>query len=598
MTVPEKIERLRRRMRAHNVDVYYIPTNDFHGSEYLCDYFKCREYISGFNGSAGTLIVTADEAGLWTDGRYFLQAEAQLEGSGITLYRSGEDGVPSIRKFLYQHLRERQTLGMDGRVVPAAWLEVMKKALTKKGVYVKWDIDLVGEIWDERPDISREPVSLLGEKYSGQSREEKIKKFRAEMKRRKADYFVLTSLEEIGWLLNLRGSDIHCNPVAMAFVIISQERVLLFAHTEGFSEAIKDTFENAGIVLQEYEEIYRYLKAISDDSRVYLDKNVVNAAIVQALPPLVKTVSSPSPIVLWKAVKNPVEVENIKKAHIKDGLAVTRLICWIKTNIGKIEMSECSVAEKLEEFRMEQENYIGPSFDTIAGYAEHGAIVHYTANAETDKKLQPENFLLLDVGGHYLEGTTDVTRTLMLGDADDEQKRHYTAVLRGNLELSAAKFLYGCTGVTVDILARRPLWEMGYSYTHGTGHGVGYLLNVHEGPNFIHYKPKKANESAVFEEGMVTSDEPGLYFAGQYGIRLENLILCVKREKTEYGQFMGFDVLTYVPFDRDAIAAGQMSREEIGILNHYHRLVYETLSPYLEDDEREWLKEACAPISA
>lgn len=598
MTVPEKIERLRRRMRAHHVDVYYIPTNDFHGSEYLCDYFKCREYISGFNGSAGTLIVTANEAGLWTDGRYFLQAEAQLEGSGITLYRSGEEGVPTIRKFLFSHLRERQTLGMDGRVVPAAWLDIMKKALTKKNVYVKWDIDLVGEIWDERPDISREPVSLLGERYSGQSRKDKIKKFRAEMKRRKADYFVLTSLEEIGWLLNLRGSDIHCNPVAMAFVIISQERVLLFAHTEVFSETITDIFEKEGIILQEYEEIYRYLKAISDDSRVYLDKNVVNASIVQALPPLVKVVSSPSPIVLWKAIKNPVEVDNIKMAHIKDGLAVTRLICWIKTNIGKIDMSECSVAEKLEEFRIQQENYIGPSFDTIAGYAEHGAIVHYTANSETNKKLLPENFLLLDMGGHYLEGTTDVTRTLMLGEATDEQKRHYTAVLRGNLDLSAAKFLYGCTGVTVDILARRPLWEMGYSYTHGTGHGVGYLLNVHEGPNFINYRSKKANESAVFEEGMVTSNEPGLYFAGQYGIRLENLILCVKREKTEFGQFMGFDVLTYVPFDKDAIAVGQMSREEIGMLNHYHRQVYETLSPYLEGDEKEWLKEACAPLSA
>ena len=598
MTVDEKIEALRARMKSNKVDMYYIPTDDFHFSEYVSDYFKCREFISGFNGSAGTVVVSMNEAGLWTDGRYYIQAEQQLKGSSITLYKSGLEGVPKIKDYIIDRMEKGDVLGCDGMVVSTTWAEDMKKSLEAKGAEIDCGLDLVDDIWEDRPALKSKPVMLLDNCYCGETRESKIQRLRNYMDENGADYHVITSLDDIAWLLNIRGNDIHCNFVVLSYLVISSDKIWLFADCEAFGNEVRKALEDVGVILMPYNAIYPYMQSISAGSRIMLDKNIVNQAITESFNEGVKIIDMVNPTVLWKAVKNDIEIRNMKLAHIKDGVAVTKFIYWIKKNIGKTAMTELSVIDKLEKIRNKGENYKGPSFDTIAGFGEHGAIVHYSASKETDVVIEPDNLLLVDTGGHYLEGTTDVTRTILIGNnATDEQKKYYTAVLRGNLNLCNAHFMYGCSGVSLDYLARQPLWDMGCNYNHGTGHGVGYLLNVHEPPNAFRFRVLPfAGENAVLEEGMITSDEPGMYFEGKFGIRLENLILCVKHEKTNYGQFMGFEPLTYVPFDKDVIDTKQMSDKEKELLNDYHKKVYEKISPHLEDDEKEWLEEACAPI--
>jgi Xaa-Pro aminopeptidase len=409
---------------------------------------------------------------------------------------------------------------------------------------------------------------------------------------------ILTSLDDIAWLLNIRGSDIPCNPVVLSYLIVQQKECCLFAGEDIFSAQDRETLAQDGIRFLPYEDIYRCVGEIPENECICVDKRTINAVLVENFPKNLKIVDTVSPIILWKAVKNAVEIENEREAHIRDGVAVTRFIYWIKHNIDKLPLTEISAAEKLESFRRQGKNYLGPSFEPIAGYAEHGAIVHYSATKETDARLLPENFLLLDTGGQYLEGTTDITRTILLGGkATAEQKKYYTAVLRGNLNLCAAKFRYGCSGVALDYAARQPLWEMGCDFNHGTGHGVGYLLNVHEAPNAFRYKILNgAGQNVVLEAGMITSDEPGIYLTGKYGIRLENMILCVKREKNEFGQFMGFEPLTFVPFDRDAVDAGQMSEKERTLFNEYQQQVLEKIGPFLSKEEREWLTDVCAPL--
>lgn len=598
MGVKERVSRLRERMEEYRISVYIIPTNDFHGSEYVGGYFKAREYVSGFTGSAGTLVITKEEAGLWTDGRYFLQAEEQLADTGITLYKMGEEGVPAVNQFVYSKLPVNGVVGCDGRMVSAAWKEGMEQMLAPKKGTVNSQYDLAGEIWSDRPAVSKEKAWILPETYAGESRQSKIEKVQQLLKKREAQSFLFTSLDDIAWLLNIRGNDIPYNPVLLSYLSIEQNRCVLFAHSGAFTKAEKETLGKDNVVFREYEEIYDYVHTFPHESRILLDKRTINAKIVENFPEEIKIVDSINPVTSWKSVKNETEVENEKKAHIRDGVAVTKFLYWLKHNVDKMPLTEISAAEKLESFRKEQEHYLGPSFEPIAGYAEHGAIVHYSATKESNARLLPENFLLLDTGGQYLEGTTDITRTILLGGkATKEQKKFYTAVLRGNLNLCAAKFRYGCSGVALDYLAREPLWEMGCDYNHGTGHGVGYLLNVHEPANGFRYKILKGpGQNPVLEEGMITSDEPGIYLAGKYGIRLENLILCVKKEKTSYGQFMGFEPLTYVPFERDAIDKELMSDKEIALLNAYHHDVVEKIGGYLTRDEREWLEDVCAPL--
>lgn len=593
--IKERLRSLREKMRKESIDIYYIPTGDFHGSEYVSGHFKCREYLSGFTGSAGSMVVTVNEAGLWTDGRYFIQAEKQLAGTGITLYRTGEEGVPAIYQFIKERLKIGGTLGMDGRVVSGAWAEGLKKIVTgKKGTLVTKK-DLVGEIWKGRPEIEFHPAYLLQEKYTGESRKDKLLRVRKWFGKRKDPCLILSSLDEIAWLLNIRGEDVLCNPVVLSYLVIDGKKCYLFAGKQVFQEEDKRALEADGIVLRSYDEIYSFMRRYSEEKHVLADKRHTNAEIVENFSKKAKIFDVPSPVVLWKAIKNQTEMDGMRRVHILDGIAVTKFIYWLKQNIGKIKITECTAAEKLEEFRRKQEGYLGSSFETISGYAEHGAIVHYQATEETDKELFPDNFLLVDSGGQYLGGTTDITRTIFLGkEADDMQKMHYTAVLRGNLNLCAAKFMHGCSGTALDYAARKPLWDIGLDFNHGTGHGVGCFLNVHERPNAFRYKlSKEPGGNPVLEEGMVTSDEPGIYLEGKYGIRLENLILCVKREKNEYGQFMGFEPLTFVPFERRAIEKKFMNEEERMLLNTYHDMVYKKISAFLEPEEREWLKEEC-----
>lgn len=592
----EELVRLRRRMQEEQVDACLIMSDDFHGSEYVVDYFKSREYISGFTGSAGTLLVMKDTAGLWTDGRYFLQAEAQLSGSGITLYRSGQPGVPSVKEFLRKEMQPGETLCFDGRCVMASAARELREILEPGGVSVRSDLDLAGDIWTDRPAISREPVWILEEQYAGAGVGEKIQEVRRLLRAEKADWFLLAALEDICWLLNIRGNDVACTPVVLSYLMMSQKEVRWYVQKEALTDAVREYLEKSDVQVREYDAIYEDVSLLPAGARLLYDENHVNDALVRRISPEVEAFDGENPTLLLKAVKNPVEVENERAAHVRDGVAVTRFIYWLKKHAGKEPVTELSAAARLEELREEQEDYIGPSFYPILAYGGHGAIVHYSADEQSDVPLRPEGFLLADTGGHYKEGTTDITRTIALGPLSDEQKEMYTMVLKAHIRLADAVFLRGATGMSLDVLARTPLWERGFDYNHGTGHGVGYLLSVHEGPNSFRYRPAASRgNDCVMEEGMITSDEPGIYLEGKFGIRLENLLVCARKKINAYGTFMGFEPLTMVPFERDAILWEQLSEKEISWLNAYHKKVCETIAPYLDEEERSWLKEVTKP---
>ena len=593
----QELINLRKRMKEERIDAYLIMTDDYHGSEYVGDYFKCRQYISGFSGSAGTLLITDDHAGLWTDGRYFLQAERELDNTGITLYRSGQPGVPTLEKYLENHLEKGQTLGFDGRCVMADYAAGLDEIIQKKEAILRSDVDLVGDIWTERPTLSGEPVWELEEAYAGMTRKTKISQIRDILKEKSADWFLLASLEDIAWTLNVRGNDVECTPVVLSYLLMSKEKVIWYVQEECLSCALRAKLEKDGIEIKEYNTVFDAVRQLTAGHSILYDSAHVNAALYKCIPANIRKIDEINPTLLLKAVKNPVEVENERIAHIRDGVAVTRFIYWLKTRVGKEQITECSAAEYLEKLRMEQEHYVEPSFYPIIAYKEHGAIVHYSPDARTDVPLQPEGFVLADTGGHYLEGTTDITRTVALGNLTREEKELYTTVLRGHIHLSMARFLHGCTGVSLDGLARTPLWEKGYDYNHGTGHGVGYLLSVHDGPNSFRYRPSvRRGNDCVLEEGMITSNEPGVYLEGKFGIRLENMIVCVKDTENGYGRFLRFEPLTMVPFDLDAIIPEQMSEKEIRWLNAYHKKVYETIAPRLNEQEAEWLKEATREV--
>lgn len=592
----EQLTQLREQMKQYGIDAYLIVSDDFHASEYVGDYFKCREYISGFDGSAGTLVVTAFEAGLWTDGRYFLQAEEQLKGSGITLYRSGEPGVLRIPQFLQKVLQKGQCLGYDGRTVSVTYAMQLKEALREKEIRFEENMDLVGMIWKDRPEMSAEPVWLLADCYAGKSRREKLMEVRRQMKQQGADVFLLSSLDDIAWLYNIRGNDIAYNPVVLSYSLICDDRALLYVNPVCITDVVREALEADGIEICPYLQVYRDVRRLNREMNLWLDERTINVALRGAVPPGVRLINRRNLTTEQKAIKNPVEMDHVREAHRKDAIAVTKLIYWMKQNYGKRQITELDICEQLEVFRCQGTHYLGQSFAPIAASGAHGAIVHYEPTGESSIPVVDNSFVLLDTGGQYLEGTTDITRTIACGSLSPQQKQHYTAVLRGNLNLAAAHFKYGCTGANFDYLARAPLWELGLDYLHGTGHGVGYLLNVHEGPNAFRLKEAGDRVGTVFEEGMITSDEPGLYLAGQYGIRLENLLLCKKAEKTEYGQFMEFETLTLVPFDRDAIVPEQLSDRERKLLNDYHQRVYETISPYLDADVAEWLREETRAI--
>ena len=596
MTIKQKLNALRILMKEKKIDAYLVPTDDFHGSEYVGDYFKCRKYITGFTGSAGTAIITQDMAGLWTDGRYFIQAADQLRDTTIELFKSGEPGVPTVHQFLNDKLEEGMCLGFDGRTVSAREAEELQELLQEKHITFSVNDDLIGEIWEDRPALSCEPVMELDIRWTGKSRADKIAEIREQMKAKEADTFILTSLDDIAWLLNIRGNDIHCCPVVLSYLVMMENELRLYANAAAFSEEIRSNLEADGVKIYPYDDVYSYVQSISSDKKVLLSRANVNSRLVSNIPSEVTILDEPNLTLLPKAVKNETEMENERIAHIKDGVAVTKFIHWLKKNVTRTTITELSTAEKLYQFRSEQEHFLGESFDPIIAYGTHAAIVHYSATEATDIPLEARGMVLADTGGHYLEGITDITRTIVLGPVTAKEKKFFTAVLRGNLNLAAAKFKYGCTGLNLDYLARGPLWELGEDYNHGTGHGVGYLLNVHEGPNSFRWKNLPGNPAPVLEEGMITSDEPGYYLENEFGIRHENLVLCKKAEKTSFGQFMCFEPLTMVPFDLEGINPEEMTERERKLLNDYHQKVYTTISPYLDEEEKEWLKQATREI--
>lgn len=594
----ERIEELRGRMKAAGVDMYLVPTADFHQSEYVGDYFKTRGWLSGFTGSAGTLLVTGDNAYLWTDGRYFIQAAKQLEGTGVTLMKMREEGVPTLHEFLEENLPESGCLGCDGRTISVTEGKAYKELLEKKNGRLYCREDMAGEIWEERPQMSKEPAFLADVKYTGKSREEKIAEVRQVMEEKAADFHLLSSLDDIAWLLNIRGNDIECNPVILSYVMISRSELVFYVQEEAVSAQICEELKKAGIVIKAYSQVYEDVKSFPAGSKVLLDEDVVNYTLFENIPTGVETVKASNPSTAMKAMKNQVEMENIRTAHVRDARAMCRFICWLKNHVGSMEVTEYTAAEQSRKFREEEEDFLDLSFATICAYGPNAAMCHYAPTEDDCAKVEPKGFFLIDSGGQYWQGTTDITRTIAVGELTQEQKEHFTLVLKGNIRLAMAKFMYGMGGAHLDYLSRSPLWERGLDYNHGTGHGVGYLLNVHEGPQNIHWNSSTRPGGLVpFEEGVLISNEPGLYLEGEYGIRCENLLLCHKAEKNSYGQFMEFETVTLVPFDREAILPELLGQEELDWLNAYHKRVCETVLPLLEsEEEKTWLREATAEI--
>lgn len=589
--IKQRINELRSQMKQAGIDVYMIPTSDFHQSEYVGPYFKAREFMSGFTGSAGTLVVTLQEAGLWTDGRYFIQAAKELVGSGIELYRMGVSGVSTIEQFIVEQLPQGGVLGFDGRVVDANLGTKLEKLIQQKEGTICQDQDLVDGIWDTRPSLSKQPAFLLEERYAGKSAAVKIDELRQEMKSIGATTFVLTSLDDIAWLYNIRGNDIPCNPVVLSYSIVTLKDAQLYVNQEVLDDSIRKALEKDGVHICSYDSIYDAVQQIKHDETVLLDTSKVNYRIVSSFAEGVTIVDRINPTTLAKAVKNEVEIENLRKSHIKDGVAVTKFMYWLKHNYESSKITEISASQYLEELRKQQEGFIEPSFHTIAAYGANAAMMHYNASESSNATLEAGQFLLVDSGGQYYEGTTDITRTFALGEVSDELKKHFTLVAKSMLNLSNAKFLHGCTGKNLDILARGPLWELGIDYRCGTGHGVGYLLNVHEAPNGFRWKTvPERNDGCILEPGMVTTDEPGVYIEGSHGIRTENELVCRVVERNEYGDFLGFETITYAPIDLDAIDVSYLQPKDIAQLNEYHKMVYETISPYLTTEEQEWLK--------
>ena len=606
----ERLLSLRNQMKEAGVHCMVIPTSDYHNSEYVSDFFMARKYFSGFTGSAGTLVVTPDEAALFTDGRYFIQAAKELKDSGVTLMKMGEPEVPTMTEYVDQKLQQGWTLCFDGRVLTSSKGSELEEIARKHGGQLRFDLDLCDAAWKNRPALIHHPVWVLSEEYAGESVEEKLTRVREEMKKEEAGIHVLTSLDDIAWLYNIRSNDVECCPVVLAYTMVTKDRALLFAE-EGFAAgedtSARERMEKAGVEIYPYDRFYKMLSSVAAQaakeeqaSRVWIDESQVNFRVLKELQKIcaeegaqagTKLLNKENPTTLMKSIKNETELKHTRRAHIKDAVAVTKFMYWLKKNIGSIPMDEVSVAEKIDGLRAQQEGFIELSFPTISAYGINGAIIHYGAQKETCATLKPEGMLMIDSGGHYIDGTTDITRTFILGPVTSEMKKHYTLVLRAMLSMRATRFLHGCTGANLDIRAREVLWEHGLDYKHGTGHGVGNILNVHEGPQSFRWKLlPDAGKPAVFEEGMITSDEPGIYLENQYGIRIENEILCRKGEENEYGQFMYFEDLTFVPIDLDGVELSQMSELDKERLNDYHAAVFEKLKPYFEGEELTWLR--------
>ena len=590
-TINNRIAALRAHIAQEQIQAFIIPSTDPHLSEYVAPHWQSREWISGFTGSAGTVVVPAKDAGLWTDSRYFLQAARQLEGTCITLYKEMLPETPNIPEFLSAHLQEGDCVGIDGKMFSAEEVEHLQKELKKSGIRIKSIADPMQLLWTDRPAMPLAPAFVYDTKYAGMSFTEKLPAVRQAMEAAGADSLLLSALDEIAWLLNIRGNDVHCNPVVVSYLLIEKDKVNYFVQPQKVTPELAEYFSANGISVHPYEEIGDYLNSFNAHS-ILMNPAKTNYAIYSAIRPGCLIINGASPVALLKAIRNKQEIAGIHAAMQRDGVALVKFLKWLDEAVPAGKETEISVDKKLHTFRAAQPLYMGESFDTIAGYKEHGAIVHYEATPETDVTLKPEGFLLLDSGAQYLDGTTDITRTIALGPLTEEEKTDYTLILKGHIALAMAVFPEGTRGAQLDVLARMPIWKERMNYLHGTGHGVGHFLNVHEGPQSI-----RMNENPVaLQPGMVTSNEPGVYKAGSHGIRTENLVLTVPAGEGMFGKYLKFETLTLCPICRKGIIKELLTAEEIGWLNDYHRTVYEKATGYLNNDEKEWLKEACKAV--
>ena len=605
MNINQRLGALREVMKREHLAAFIFPSTDPHQSEYVAGHWKGRAYISGFNGSAGTAVVTMTSAALWTDSRYFLAAEEQLKGTEYQLMKLKVEGTPTIAEWLGQELMgtgpvSPNEVAIDGSCCSANSVKELIADLRKQGgMTLRTNLDPLKMIWTDRPPIPENPVEIYPLEYAGESVCDKIARICKALREKHADGMLMAALDDIAWTLNLRGSDVHCNPVFVSYLLISSKDVTLYINKAKLSPKVMAYLKSENLKVEDYEQVEDGLKRYFEYN-ILLDPDEINYRLYEVVRnkgrqnglPKTEIIEDESPVKRMKSVKNEREIAGFRSAMLRDGIAMTKFLYWLHTKVAaNSPLTELSVSEKLERFRSEQPLYRGLSFDTIAGYQEHGAIVHYEATPETDMPLKPEGFLLLDSGAQYLDGTTDITRTIPLGPLTDEQKRVYTLVLKGHIQIELCKFPSGASGTQLDILAREALWREGLNYLHGTGHGVGSFLNVHEGPHQIRMEWKPAPLVA----GMTVTDEPGIYLAGKFGVRIENTLLVTPYKETEFGQFLQFDSLTLCPIDTSPIIVDMLLPEEISWLNTYHQRVFDTLSPHLTQEESDWLRNACAP---
>jgi len=590
MNVKKRIEELRNEMRERGIAAYIVPSSDPHQSEYVAEHYTARTFITGFTGSAGTAIITLTDAGLWTDGRYFIQAESQLKDTGVTLFKMGETGVPTVEAFLKATLNKGAKIAFDGKVISVEYFRGLEKALESSEFSFEVNEDLIDIVWKDRPQRPCSQVVLHDVAYAGESRESKLSKVVLEMKTMGADYYVISSLDDIAWLLNIRARDVKCNPLTIAYAVVSEKKYYLFIDDTKINSVVREELKKANVEIMPYETIEKFLEDIKVGT-ILLDAAKTSTWIYSAIK--IKVVEAMDITTRFKAIKNDIQIENVRNAMVRDGVAMVKFINWMKKTIKIRNITEIEASDKIEQIRRLGENFYDLSFASISAYRANASMPHYSATEKNQATIMQESLYLLDSGAQYLDGTTDITRTLAVGPLTVEEKTDFTLVLRGMINLTMQRFLYGTTGSNLDIIARIPLWNAGMDYKHGTGHGVGFFLNVHEGPHRIAMVPNLVK----LEKGMVMSNEPGVYKAGKHGIRIENLVVVQEHENTEYGgQFMAFETLTVCPIDLEAIDVSLLTIEEKTWLNEYHKTVYEKLSTYLQGEELEYLKQATVVI--
>lgn len=592
--IPERIAALREAMKQHKIDAYIIPTSDPHMSEYPADCWKYREWISGFTGSAGTVIITADKAGLWTDSRYFLQASTQLEGTGIELFKMMLPETPTIPEFLTHELKEGQTVGLNGETYSLADARSLEKALAEKEIKLNTNASLIDPIWKERPAIPEAPMFEMPIELSGKSTEDKLIDINKMLHKAGADCTILSALDEVAWTFNIRGTDVAYNPVVISYAFVSEKESVLFVNPKKIPAEIAEHLKKEGVTLADYGMLATFLSRLPEQTRVFIDSKRTNVAIYNALPKSSILIEGTSPANHLKSIKNETEIKGFRNAVLKDGIAMTKFYFWLEKMLKAGEkVTELSAAAKLTALRSEQPQYVMDSFASISSYGPHGAVVHYSPTPETDTELKTDSLYLLDSGAQYLDGTTDITRTIALCDEPSEQmKKDFTRALKGTIGIAKCKFPAGIRGYLIDAFARKALWDAGINYLHGTCHGIGHCLNVHEGPQSI----RMEENPVILEPGMVMSDEPAMYRPGEYGIRTENMILIRKDSETEFGKFLGFETLTLCYIDTKLVIPSMLSVREHAWLNKYHQMVYDLVSPHLTEEEKAWLKEKTAEI--